>query len=80
VRWYCEEACSSSFLLIGVVLRGGPKNTLDVRSLTYAPGVSVFPARSDFSLGGFMSMWMVAPRVSSATVYWTLVLLDHFNY
>ena len=33
MRWYYEEACSSSFLLIGVVLRGGPKMTLGVRPL-----------------------------------------------
>jgi len=33
VRWYYEEACSSSFLLIGVILRGGPNMTLDVWSL-----------------------------------------------
>jgi len=26
VRWYYEEACSSSFLLIGVVLLGGPND------------------------------------------------------
>ena len=26
MRWYYEEACSSSFLLIGVVLWGGPND------------------------------------------------------
>jgi hypothetical protein len=39
VRWYCEEACSSSFFLIGVVLLRGPKMTLEVQSLcqTFGP-------------------------------------------
>jgi len=48
VRWYYEEACSSPFLVIGVVLWGGP-NDLGLQSLAYAPGVSVFPARSGFT-------------------------------
>jgi len=86
VRWYYEEACSSSFLLIGVVLPRGPEwpwmygplpvgdrdgyekcgklirpnyaleNLLYWRNinslvLTYAPGVSVFPATSGFTPG-----------------------------
>ena len=33
MRWYSEEACSSSFFLIRVVLWGGPKVTLEVQSL-----------------------------------------------
>jgi len=56
------RACSSSFLLGGVVLWGGP-NDLGLRSLAYAPGVSVFPARSGFTPGGCMSMWVVAHTV-----------------
>jgi len=38
VRWYCEEAYSPSFFLIGVVLRGGPKVTLEVQVLCLYSG------------------------------------------
>ena len=86
LRWCYEEACPSSFLLIGVVLRGNPNDlgctvpclwdqdvwekggelirpnytlenftvleeTINSLVLTYAPGVSVFPARSSFTPG-----------------------------
>ena len=46
VRSYCEEACSSSFLLIGVMLQGGPKVTLDCTSkVTLRPPRNMTPIR-----------------------------------
>ena len=45
--WSCMEVCSLSFLLIGLRCREA-RMALDVWSLTYAPGVSVFPAHSGF--------------------------------
>ena len=50
--------------------------TLDVRSLAYAPGVSVFPARSGFTPG-----WVYVHVDGGAVclislIYWALVLLE----
>ena len=44
------EAYSASFLLIGLRC-GETRMALDAWSLVYAPGVSVFPARSGFTPG-----------------------------
>ena len=48
--WSCMEACSLSFLLIGLHCGEG-RMALDAWSLACSPGVSVFPARSGFTLG-----------------------------
>jgi len=41
VRWFYEEACSSSFLLIGVVSAGRPKSDLGSTVTYLIPRVSV---------------------------------------
>jgi len=52
--------------------------TLDVRSLAYAPGVSVFPARSGFTLGRCMSMWVVAHTLVVAVYCFLLCVAVFF--
>ena len=50
--------------------------TLDVRSLAYAPGVSVLPARSGFTPGWVYVHVCGGAACLTSLIYWALVLLE----